>query len=125
MAPWGRRVLSHHGVGVKAFLIFPEILEAKESVRTIDQRPLRVTTGTKLGAEEDNGGQHRGRGESKGSGVAWMGDAGWRLAAPSARAPLPREKQKAMGSTGRTVALDHALSQQGKHLWLAGALADT
>lgn len=73
VAPRGRRVLSHHGVGVKALLIFPEILEEKESVRAIDQRPLRVTAGTELelGAERKTRAQREG-GE-RGRGQVWPG----------------------------------------------------
>lgn len=74
VTPWGRRILSHHGVGVKAFFIFPEILETKKGVRATEWRPLRVTAGNKGWAEEDESKWVRARGESRGRQVWTWGE---------------------------------------------------
>lgn len=70
-------IVSHHGVGVKAFFIFPEILEAKGGVRTTEQSPKNALQAKckKESREPD-------------------GDGRW-SAAPIARTSLPGEKQEA------------------------------
>lgn len=70
-------IVSHHGVGVKAFFIFPEILEAKGGMRTTEQSSKDALQAKcrKESSEPD-------------------GDGRW-LAAPIARTSLPGKKQEA------------------------------
>lgn len=89
VSPQGRRVLSYHGVGIKAFLIFPEILEAKEGVRVTEQTPLGSLQEASSGQGKTAGNRSEG-GERVGGPVrpGWgMQGGGWQPQKPSFSPP--------------------------------------